>query len=217
MSTQNLSIHAIRQDYTKSSLNETQIDAQPLRQFVKWFEEALRSEVMEPNAMTLSTVSFEGQPSSRIVLLKEVDEVGFHFFTNYNSRKGNELMENPKVSLLFFWPELQRQVRIEGVVQKLPKEASDRYFHSRPKESRLGAIASPQSQVIEGRDVLEQNMEALQQTYIDTNLVPRPTHWGGYLVVPHTIEFWQGRSNRLHDRLRYQIEAGAWTIQRLAP
>jgi pyridoxamine 5'-phosphate oxidase len=214
---QNLSIHAIRQEYTKSALDESQVANHPIPQFIQWFDEALKSEVMEPNAMTLSTVSSQGLPSSRIVLLKEVDDIGFHFFTNYESRKGQELQINPHVALLFFWPELQRQVRIEGSVQKLTPEASDAYFYSRPKESRLGAIASPQSQVLPDRQFLEARMEDLRQTYADSAFVPRPEHWGGYIAVPHLMEFWQGRSSRLHDRLIYQWQQDQWILSRLAP
>ena len=214
---QNLSIHAIRQEYTKSALDESQVANHPIQQFVQWFDEALKSEVMEPNAMTLSTVSAQGLPSSRIVLLKEVDEVGFHFFTNYESRKGKEMDSNPHVALLFFWPELQRQVRIEAKVQKLTPEASDAYFQSRPKESRLGAIASPQSQILPNRQLLEARMDDLRQTYADSAFVPRPAHWGGYRAVPYLVEFWQGRSSRLHDRLIYQWQQDQWILSRLAP
>ena len=209
--------HAIRQEYTLGALDESDVSHNPIHQFTKWFEDALKYNVMEPNAMTLSTVSTLGQPSSRIVLLKEVDATGFHFFTNYNSRKGQELLMSPFASLLFFWPELQRQVRIEGSVQKLSEEASDFYFNSRPKESQMGAVASPQSQIIPNRILLEDAMVRLRKEYVDSVPIDRPAHWGGYKLIPHAIEFWQGRSSRLHDRLKYELEGEHWLLHRLAP
>ncbi|WP_257670627.1 pyridoxamine 5'-phosphate oxidase [Parapedobacter tibetensis] len=210
-------IVAIRAEYGMGQLSEDEVADDALIQFQKWFDEALQNEVMEPNAMVLSTVSISGSPSSRIVLLKQLDESGFGFFTNYESRKGTELDENPHAALLFFWPELQRQVRIEGRVEKLSAELSDAYFQSRPKGSKLGAIASPQSREIPDRETLDTQLVELEKTYGDTELVPRPAHWGGYRLVPDLLEFWQGRGSRLHDRLAYKRQDNGWQIVRLAP
>ncbi|WP_293915664.1 MULTISPECIES: pyridoxamine 5'-phosphate oxidase [unclassified Sphingobacterium] len=210
-------IAAIRVDYTLNELSEDQVNADPLAQFEKWFNEALHAEVMEPNAMSLATVSAEGFPSSRIVLLKDLKDNGFSFFTNYQSRKGNEVVENCHVALLFFWPELQRQVRIEGLIEKLPSSDSDEYFASRPKGSQIGAVASPQSKTIPNRAYLESKVDELNSQYADQDTVDRPQHWGGYLVRPVAVEFWQGRSSRLHDRLLYSKVSDSWKITRLAP
>src|SRR5690606_30225765 len=188
---------AIRVEYRMGELTEEEVDADPLVQFQRWFTEAVERQVMEPNAMVLSTVSDTGIPSSRIVLLKQLDGSGFSFFTNYESQKGRELDACPNAALLFFWPELQRQIRITGVAEKLPEEQSDSYFNSRPKGSRLGALASPQSREIASRGVLDSKLAELEVAFKGTDTVPRPTHWGGYRVQPDQIEFWQGRSNRL--------------------
>ena len=209
----------LRQDYRNGTLEIADVAADPIVQFQAWFQAAQASKVLEPNAMTLATVS-QNRPSARIVLLKGVDERGFSFFTNYNSRKGKEMAETPFASLTFWWGELERQIRIEGKVEKLPEAESDAYFQSRPRGSRLGAWASPQSEPISNREVLAGNVEALMQQYGEDESVPvpRPGHWGGYLVKPVYIEFWQGRSSRLHDRVAYSLEAeGKWKISRLAP
>ncbi|MVZ62030.1 pyridoxamine 5'-phosphate oxidase [Sphingobacterium humi] len=216
MSIQHTAIAAIRQDYALSSLSELDVLGNPLNQFEKWFNEAIRSEVVEVNAMVLSTVSSDLQPSSRIVLLKDLSAAGFSFFTNYDSRKGAEMLENPKVSCLFFWPELQRQVRIEGEVSRLPEADSDEYFASRPRGSQIGAVASAQSQVLPDRRTLEERVEALTAAFGD-GPIPRPQHWGGYLLSPHRMEFWQGRSSRLHDRIVYLKNQEDWTIKRISP
>lgn len=188
-----------------------------MEQFTRWWEDAVKSEIEEVNAMTLATATPGGIPSARIVLLKGFDERGFVFFTNYESHKGRELAHNPHACLVFFWKELERQVRIEGLVEKIPAAESDEYFQSRPEGSRIGAWASPQSAVIADREVIEQNVTALEQKFSDGQ-IPRPGHWGGYLVKPLNMEFWQGRSNRLHDRIRYVHESGSkWHIERLAP
>ncbi len=212
-----MSIAAIRRDYMKESLSENQVEPDPFRQFDRWWEEAMKAEIDEVNAMTLSTVSNDGKPSARIVLLKGYDDYGFVFFTNYESRKGLELLKNPKASLLFFWKELERQVRIEGSCEKVSEAESDAYFYSRPESSRIGAWASPQSQVIGSRDVLDANLSELEKRFRDTP-VTRPPHWGGYRVKPELMEFWQGRPSRLHDRILYtQENSGEWKIERLAP
>ncbi len=209
-------IAAIRTDYRLHTLEENEVTKDPLEQFSKWWKEALASEIGEVNAMTLATATPEGLPSARIVLLKSFDENGFVFFTNYTSAKGSQLERNPHAALVFFWKELERQVRIEGTAEKTDDKESDAYFLSRPAGSRLGAWASPQSRIITGRKVLEENME--RYTLQFEGNIPRPVFWGGYLVRPSSIEFWQGRSNRLHDRIRYQkSEKGDWIIRRLAP
>ena len=211
-----MSISSIRKDYQLQSLSESDVKQDPIGQFGKWWDEAIASSIDEVNAMTLSTVTAEGKPSARIVLLKGFDERGFVFFTNYESNKGAQLTANPFASLVFFWKELERQVRIEGICEKVSEQESDDYFHSRPIGSQLGACASPQSRVIESRRVIENNLEKLQDQYRDTE-IPRPAHWGGYRVVPQAIEFWQGRSSRLHDRIKYLKEGETWKIVRLAP
>lgn len=210
-------IASIRTDYTLGALSEESIAGNPIEQFRSWFQEAINKQVTEPNAMTLSTVSNEGLPAGRIVLLKDVDARGFSFYTNYSSDKGHELETNPNAALLFFWPELQRQVRITGKVEKLPKEVSDEYFQSRPRGSQLGALASPQSKEIVSRDELETALNTLEEQYATEDRIPKPEHWGGYVVVPSRIEFWQGRSNRLHDRLCFKLENDRWDLVRLAP
>ena len=212
----NTNIADIRKDYSLLALNEDDIATNPIEQFSRWWNDAMHSEILEVNAMTLSTATKDGRPSARIVLLKGFDENGFVFFTNYNSRKGNELAENPFAALTFFWKEIERQVRIEGTVEKTDAAESDAYFFSRPQGSRIGAWASPQSTVIKSRDVLEENVAKYTGEF--KNSIPRPPHWGGYRVMPLRIEFLQGRSSRLHDRISYtKTDEGSWKAERLAP
>lgn len=210
-------IAGIRKEYKMGRLNEGDVVADPIDQFRRWFNEAVHYGVMEPNAMVLATASADGHPAARVVLLKEIDQRGLCFYTNYESRKGAELSANPHAALLFFWPELQRQVRVEGITERLSAAAADAYFQSRPKGSRLGALASPQSREIAGRDVLDNQLALLEKTYAATDDIPRPAHWGGFRLLPRRFEFWQGRSNRLHDRLVYKNEKDVWRIVRLAP
>ena len=211
------SIAAIRKVYQLESLLEKDLDPDPMKQFANWWQHALESKIEEPNAMTLATCSASGRPSARIVLLKGIENNGFVFFTNYLSRKGTEIHDNPFVSLLFFWKELERQVRIEGKITRVPAKESDEYFSSRPKESRIGAWSSPQSRVIESREILQKNVEKYNAQFAE-GIIPRPEFWGGYQVQPDHIEFWQGRPGRLHDRLRYALdENNTWKIERLAP
>lgn len=216
MSIEHKEIAAIREDYAKSSLSESDVLHDPIQQFKKWFDEAISSQVTEPTAMVLSTVNEKGLPSSRVVLLKDIKSEGLSFFTNYNSRKGQEILQNPHVSILFFWPELQRQVRFEATVEKLSKEDSDEYFASRPRGSQIGAIASPQSVIIPNRESLEKRVAEVELEFGDL-AIPRPEFWGGFLIKPVRVEFWQGRSSRLHDRIVYILENEIWTINRLAP
>ncbi|MEJ5092375.1 pyridoxamine 5'-phosphate oxidase [Sphingobacterium faecium] len=217
MAIEHKDIAAIRQDYALGNLCESDVSNNPIVQFEKWFNEAIHSEVLEANAMVLSTVGEFSLPSSRIVLLKDLKNNGFSFFTNFNSRKGLEIDSNPHVAALFFWPELQRQVRIEGLIEKLPAEDSDEYFQSRPKGSRIGALASPQSETIPNRSFLEGRVADLEKQFENQEVVPRPEFWGGYLIKPLYIEFWQGRSSRLHDRIAFQKVSDSWKIIRLAP
>lgn len=213
----NASIADLRKDYTRQGLSEVEVARDPFEQFQVWFEQALAAQVPEANAMTLATATAAGMPSARIVLLKGCDRQGFVFFTNYESHKGQELAQNPQAALVFWWAELERQVRVAGTVAKVSEQESDAYFYSRPTGSRLGAWASQQSQVISGREVLEHRLQALTQQYQNQE-IPRPPHWGGYRVQPSTIEFWQGRPSRLHDRLCYVRQAdGSWRIERLSP
>jgi pyridoxamine 5'-phosphate oxidase len=212
----NTSLANLRKDYTLHGLSETDVDTDPLKQFQTWFNAALAANVIEPNAMILATATKDGRPSARTVLLKGLDERGFVFYTNYESRKGQELAENPWAAVVFLWKEIQRQVRIEGKIEKCSAEESDTYFHSRPLGSQLGACVSHQSQVISGREVLETLLEELRGEIVDGE-VARPLYWGGYRLRPLSVEFWQGRPNRLHDRLRYRLEDGGWVIERLAP
>ncbi len=210
-------IASIRKVYSQKTLSEADVDANPFKQFDKWWKEALTSDIDEVNAMTLATASADAVPSARIVLLKGYSEDGFVFYTNYNSYKGKQLMENPKACLVFFWKELERQVRITGIVQKTSVKESEEYFHSRPLASQVGAAVSPQSEVIENREWLEKKFLELEKN-LDANVIDRPEHWGGYAVRPVIIEFWQGRPSRLHDRIEYSLqENGEWKIQRLAP
>jgi pyridoxamine 5'-phosphate oxidase len=207
----------IRKDYRLQTLDEAGVAADPIQQFGIWWQEALQSEIVEVNAMTLATANEQGVPSARIVLLKGYDERGFVFFSNYESKKAGDLQVNPMASLVFFWKELERQVRISGRVEKVTELESDQYFQSRPEGSRIGAWASPQSTVISSRQVIEEKVEALQVSF-EGKVIPRPLHWGGYRVVPSSIEFWQGRSSRLHDRIQYTLQSDDnWVIERLAP
>ena len=218
----------IRKDYKLASLEEADVASNPIDQFARWWNEAVASQIDEVNAMTLATVNATGVPAARIVLLKGYNPNGFIFFTNYESDKGKNLAQNPNAALVFFWKELERQIRIEGTVQKVSAQESDRYFNSRPASSRIGAWASPQSAVIENRLVIEQNVERYSSIFANDS-IERPDHWGGYIVKPTSIEFWQGRSSRLHDRIRYKLETSGynaatdtrtdanWTIERLAP
>ena len=211
------SLADIRKEYQLQTLQENEVENDPVKQFAKWWGDAIESKIDEVNAMTLSTVNEKGKPSARIVLLKGFDENGFVFFTNYNSHKGDHLKHCPYASLIFFWKELERQVKIEGEVTKVSETESDIYFNSRPPESRIGAWASPQSKVIENRSILEENLLKYRQQFTDEN-IPRPPHWGGYIVKPTLVEFWQGRPSRLHDRILYTLQKnGAWKIERLAP
>ena len=213
----NPAIANLRKDYSSQSLLETDVAVHPLDQFQKWWREAGDSAIDEVNAMTLATASSDGIPAARIVLLKDFDKSGFTFFTNYKSYKAMHLEENPKACLVFFWKELERQVRITGLVKKLPEKESDEYFLSRPVGSQVGAWASPQSQVIESREWLEERVLQLTEEFRQKEL-KRPPHWGGYLVTPVIIEFWQGRPSRLHDRIQYTLQEDSnWKIERLSP
>lgn len=211
-------LHNIRRDFTLKTLDESDILPSPVIMFEKWFNEAISVKALEPNAMTLSTATSEGKPSSRVVLLKEIKPEGFVFFTNYQSRKGRQLAQNKYCALNFVWHELERQVRIEGIAEKISPEESDKYFEVRPIKSKLGAWASPQSKPIPGREYLEKFMDDFEKKLTGKN-IPRPDNWGGYIVKPILVEFWQGRSNRLHDRIQYTLSDDdyEWIIERLAP
>jgi pyridoxamine 5'-phosphate oxidase len=207
----------LRKDYRLQSLNEGEVDANPVKQFEIWWGQAINTKIEEPNAMTLATATLEGKPSARIVLLKKITDDGFIFFTNYKSRKGKEIDENPFASITFFWKELERQVRAEGEVEKISDAESDEYFATRPFESRIGAWSSPQSSVILNREVLQKAVDSYS-TKFNKQEIPRPKHWGGYILKPNLVEFWQGRPGRLHDRLQYKLTKDLnWKIERLAP
>ncbi|CAN5637467.1 pyridoxamine 5'-phosphate oxidase [soil metagenome] len=206
----------LRHEYRHASLDESDVHPDPLEQFRRWFEEAVNATLHEPNAMTIATATPDGRPSARVVLMKSFDERGLVFHTNYEGRKGQEIEANPYCALLFYWGELERQVRVEGYVARIPEEESDAYFSSRPRGGHIGAWASEQSRPIESRGALEERVRAVETEY-EGREVPRPPFWGGYRVEPESIEFWQGRENRLHDRLLYTRRDGAWEIQRLQP
>jgi len=207
----------IRKDYRKATLDVSNVGNDPVKQFEKWFTEALSADVMEPNAMNLATVNDQGKPSSRIVLLKGLENNRFVFYTNYQSKKGKELENNPACALTFFWPELERQVRIEGVASRVEPSLSDVYFQSRPRESQMGAWASPQSAPIEDRAILVQRFGEIEKKFQGQTVLPRPHQWGGYQVEPLQVEFWQGGPGRLHDRIQFVRVDNAWKIYRLAP
>jgi pyridoxamine 5'-phosphate oxidase len=212
-----LALAELRKEYTLARLNRGDLAVDPIEQFQKWFKQALEARLPEPSAMTLATVNRNGQPSARIVLLKRVDERGFSFYTNYESQKGRELIENPHAALVIYWTELERQVRITGEASKLSRPESEFYFQSRPRASRLAAWVSQQSQVVRSREELEKRMVELANQYPD-DTIPLPPNWGGFIVSPSRIEFWQGRTSRLHDRFRYtKLPDGNWLLERLAP
>ncbi len=209
----------LRKAYHKSTLDVSDLTPEPLDLFRRWWHEAIDAVIEEANAMTLATVDASGRPAARIVLLKGLSNEGFEFFTNYESPKARDMAYNPHVALLFFWKELERQIRIEGTAEKLPPERSTTYFQSRPRGSQIGAWSSPQSQIIPDRELLDLNLRAMETTYKGVDPLPRPDHWGGFLVRPSVYEFWQGRSDRMHDRFRYtrHLEDGLWKADRLAP
>ncbi|NVO09228.1 MAG: pyridoxamine 5'-phosphate oxidase [Bacteroidales bacterium] len=211
-----LNIASIRRDYTLKQLDEQEVDCNPFAQFGLWFDEALNAKVLEPNAMIIATSTRDGKPSARVVLLKQFDNTGFSFFTNYHSRKALDLDQNPYASLVFFWPELERQVRIEGTISKVSDTESDNYFNSRPEGSKIAAWASQQSQIIPNRKHIESLQVDFQNNFLGKT-INRPSNWGGYLLCPSLFEFWQGRPNRLHDRVQYSFANGDWAIERLAP
>jgi pyridoxamine 5'-phosphate oxidase len=212
-----ISLSELRKEYSKETLEVSSVGKDPIHQFEKWFDEALRAEVLEPNAMTLSTVTESGRPSARVVLLKGIEHGKFLFFTNHQSRKGKELENNPACALTFFWPELERQIRIEGITNRVDSAYAEKYFQSRPRGSQIGAWASPQSSVISDRSLIEERVKEMEVKFKDLELIPKPHQWGGYAVEPFEIEFWQGRPSRLHDRIVFYKSEQGWTIRRLAP
>jgi len=209
-------INKLRLEYSKEILDEKMVNSNPIVQFDLWMKEALNADIPEPHAMNVSTVSKEGKPSSRIVLLRNFSENGFVFYTNYNSKKGSDISENNCAAINFFWPQLERQIRIEGKLQKVDSKISDEYFASRPHDSQLGAWASNQSTILKNRQELEENFAALEKKFAGAK-VPRPEHWGGYCLVPSSIEFWQGRPSRIHDRIKFTSVNNEWKIERLSP
>jgi pyridoxamine 5'-phosphate oxidase len=214
----NRDLAAMRRNYAKDPLSEKKAGDCPFQLFNQWLADAMESETLDPNAMTLATVDDQGQPKARTLLLKGFSkEKGWVFYTNYESDKGKELAENPQCSLLFWWENLERQVRIEGRVQKLPEKDSDAYYASRPRDSQIGAWVSEQSQIITSRDLLEERLAVLEEQYAGIDTLPRPPHWGGYQLLPTSVEFWQGQPSRLHDRLRFRLENDLWIKERLAP
>jgi len=213
----NRDIADMRMNYTQGNLSESSVLENPMEQFQVWFDEATNSEILEPNALILATVNADNIPSARTVLLKELDPQGFIFYTNYNSEKGQDIAENNNVSLVFLWKEIERQVRITGTAEKISSNRSEHYFHKRPISSQIGAWVSPQSSVIESRAILESRKKEIEKKYKDTDKIPLPDFWGGYIVKPSMLEFWQGRTSRLHDRIRYKSVNGTWKIDRLAP
>ncbi|MEZ5016871.1 MAG: pyridoxamine 5'-phosphate oxidase [Flavipsychrobacter sp.] len=216
MSTPKENIANIRTEYQLASLDDHSVGDNPISFFNKWFNEALDAQVSEVNAMTIATVDADNRPHARIVLLKGITDNNFVFFTNYNSAKGQDIENNPNAALVFFWHELERQVRIEGRIEKISDKENDEYFFSRPEGSQIGAWSSPQSSIIEGRDILDENYKLYQEKF--GNKIPRPEHWGGYKIIPTHIEFWQGRSNRMHDRILFSLnEENEWQKNRLAP
>ncbi len=215
--TSEMNLADLRQHYALESLSETDVRPDPVAQFAFWFDEAIASQVTEPNAMTLATATSEGRPSARTVLLKDYGSQGFTFFTNYESQKGMDLLDNPQAALLFTWLDLQRQVRMEGRVEKIAPADSLAYFQSRPRSSQIGAWSSPQSHVIESREALEKREYEIEVKFSGIEKLPLPPNWGGYRVLPEAFEFWQGRMSRLHDRILYTREGEVWKIERLAP
>ena len=209
-------LHKMRQEYAAGSLNETNMPQNPMEEFNVWLDFAINSGLTEPNAMTVATSTLDGKPSARVLLLKEVNDKGFVFFTNYLSRKGRELVVNPEVALVFDWHDIERQVRVEGRAEKLPEEESEAYFNERPEDAKIGAWASPQSKIVKDREELEKHLEEIEEQFEDMP-VHRPSHWGGYLIRPSVIEFWQGRPSRMHDRIVYYKTEDGWTMHRLAP
>jgi len=216
MALSNTELQNLRKNYKKSALSEEHCASEPLAQFQSWFKEAITAELVEPNAFILSTVG-AGAPHARTVLLKGHEEDGIVFYTNYDSPKGQQMSASPNAAATFLWLPLQRQVRVEGIIKRVSSELSDQYFASRPRGSQLSAAASPQGQVVESREVLEKLFAAVEKHYPGETPIPRPVNWGGYVLVPHTWEFWQGRENRLHDRIRYRLVNGLWIKERLAP